>query len=335
LVDTEGLPERGTAAMVRLINQDQVAGVVGEYHSAVGLTAKEVAHANNMPTVFAETWSAEITSVQYPEVFRIAPLSPVVSAVDAEFVASLPDIKKVVIMSENTGYGIPAAADTEVFLAEKGIEAVSFFADLGTQDFSAIVERVKAENPDLIWVLSTGETSYNFQQQAAEAGIGPQDLPMVCNQVAGDSEAYWANVPDGNLCFYRRIGLPKEKYTDATSSFEAKYVEATGKSSAESYAMEAYDSLKIMAQAINEAGSTDAGAIISALENITYDGALGTITFPYGTHNAVPDEMDAMWWHQFPDPAITIVQYTEPGQSSADASTVFPDTYKTADPVLP
>jgi branched-chain amino acid transport system substrate-binding protein len=334
LVDTEGLPERGTAAMERLISQEGVVAVVGEYHSAVGLTAKEVAHANGMPTVFAETWSRDITAVQYPEVFRIAPLSPVVSAVDAEFVASL-GFEKVVIMSENTGYGIPAAADTEAFLAEKGIEAVSFFADLGTQDFSGIIPRVKAENPDLIWVLSTGETSYNFEQQAAEAGIGPQDIPMVCNQVAGDSEAYWTNVPDGNLCFYRRIGLPKEKYTEATTAFEAKYIEKTGKSSAESYAMEAYDSLKIMAQAINEAGSTDAEAIISGLENTTYDGVLGTITFPYGTHNPIPDGTDPMWWHQFPNPAITIVQYTEPGQESADAATVFPDTYKTADPILP
>ncbi|MFQ5592788.1 MAG: ABC transporter substrate-binding protein [Anaerolineae bacterium] len=335
LVDTEGLPERGTAAMERLINQDKVVGVVGEYHSAVGLTAKEVAHDYGVPTIFAETWNQNITAVQYPEVFRIAPLSPVVSAVDAEFVASLPNINKVVIMSENTGYGIPAAADTEKFLGDKGIDAVSFFADLGTQDFAGIIERIKAENPDLIWVLSTGETSYNFEQQAAEAGIGPQDLPMVCNQVAGDSEAYWTNVPDGNLCFYRRIGLPKEKYTDATRAFEAKYVEKTDKSSAESYAMEAYDSLMLMAQAINAAGSTDAGAIISALESISYDGVLGTITFPYGTHNPIPAGTDPMWWHQFPDPAITIVQYTEAGQSSADAATVFPETYKTADPVLP
>ncbi|MFQ5577761.1 MAG: ABC transporter substrate-binding protein [Anaerolineae bacterium] len=334
LVDTEGLPERGTAAMERLINQEGVVGVVGEYHSAVGLTAKEVAHVNGIPTIFAETWNDKITNVQYPEVFRIAPVSSVVSAVDAEFVASL-GFKKVVIMSENTGYGIPAAADTEKFLAEKGIEAVSFFADLGTQDFSGIVERVKAENPDLIWVLSTGETSYNFEQQAAEAGIGPQDIPMVCNQVAGDSEAYWANVPDGNLCFYRRIGLPKAKYTEATTAFETKYIEKTGKSSAESYAMEAYDSLKLMAQAINEAGSTDPQAIISALEATSYNGVLGTITFPYGTHNPIPDGVDAKWWHQFPNPAITIVQYTEPGQLSSDAATVFPETYKTADPVLP
>jgi len=335
LVDTEGLPERGTAAMERLITQDKVVGVVGEYHSAVGLTAKEVAHEYHVPTIFAETWSDKITNVQYPEVFRIAPVSSLVSAVDAEFVASLPGVSKVVIMSENTGYGIPAAADTEKFLGEKGIEAVSFFADLGTQDFSSIVERVKAENPDLIWVLSTGETSYNFEQQAAEGGIGPQDLPMVCNQVASDSEAYWTNVPDGNLCFYRRIGLPKAKYTEATTAFEAKYVEKTGKSSAESYAMEAYDSLKLMAQGINEAGSTDADAIISALEATTYNGVLGTITFPYGTHNPIPEGTDAKWWHQFPDPAITMVQYQEVGQDSAEAAVVFPEVYKTADPVLP
>ncbi len=335
LVDTEGLPERGTAAMERLINQDKVVGVVGEYHSAVGLTAKEVAHDNHMPIIFAETWNDKITNVQYPEVFRIAPVSSVVSAVDAKFVASLPNINKVVIMSENTGYGIPAAAAAGKFLGDKGIEAVSFFADLGTQDFSGIVERIKAENPDLIWVLSTGETSYNFEQQAAEAGIGPQDLPMVCNQVAGDSEVYWTNVPDGNLCFYRRIGLPKEKYTDDTKAFEAKYVAKTGKSSAESYAMEAYDSLKLMAQAINEAGSTDADDIIRALENISYNGALGNITFPYGTQNPIPAGVDAKWWHQFPKPAITMVQYQEKGQDSASAAVVFPETYKTADPILP
>ncbi|RME42601.1 MAG: ABC transporter substrate-binding protein, partial [Chloroflexi bacterium] len=76
-------------------------------------------------------------------------------------------------------------------------------------------------------------------------------------------------------------------------------------------------------------------AIISALEHISYDGALGTITFPYGTHNPVPEGMEPKWWHQFPNPAITMVQYQEPGQDSADAAVVFPETYKTADPILP
>jgi len=334
LVDTEGLPERGIAAMERLINQDKVVAVVGEYHSAVGLTAKEVAHDKHMPTVFAETWNDKITSVQYPEVFRIAPVSSEVAAVDAKFIQSL-GVTKAVIMTENTGYGIPAAESTTERLADLDIEATTFSADIGTQDFSGIVERIKATNPGLVLVLLTGETSYNFEQQAAEAGIGPQDVLMICNQVADDSDTFWTNVPDGNHCFYRRIGLPRALYTDETTAFVNNYTENTGKASAESYAMEAYDSLKLMAQAINEAGSTDADAIISALEHISYNGALGNITFPYGTHNVIPEGTDAKWWHQFPKPAITMVQYQEKGQDSANAAVVFPEAYKTADPILP
>jgi branched-chain amino acid transport system substrate-binding protein len=98
--------------------------------------------------------------------------------------------------------------------------------------------------------------------------------------------------------------------------------------------MEAYDSLKLMAQAIDNAGSTDGEAIIQAIESISYDGALGNITFPYGTQNPIPEGMPAKWWHQFPDPAITLVQYQEAGQDAADVPVVFPETYKTADVIL-
>jgi branched-chain amino acid transport system substrate-binding protein len=158
---------------------------------------------------------------------------------------------------------------------------------------------------------------------------------MICNQAAADSDAFWAAVPDGNLCLWRRIGLPLALYTAETTAFAEKYSAATGKEAPESFAMEAYDSLKIMAQAINEAGSTDPGAIISALENITYNGALGTITFPYGTHNAIPEGVDAKWWHQFPDPAITMVQFTEKDQKASDVTVVFPEKYKTGELIRP
>jgi len=334
LVDTEGLPERGTAAMERLINQEHVVAVVGEYHSAVGLTAKEVSHANGMPTVFAETWNDKITSSQYPEVFRIAPVSSEVAAIHSNFIASL-GVKHIVIMTENTGYGIPAAEETTAALADLGVDAVTFSADIGTQDFSGIIERIKAESPELILVTLTGETSFNFEQQAAEAGIGPQDVPMICNQVAADNDAFWANVPDGNHCVFTRIGLPLSLYTAETTAFVDNYTARSGRSVAESYAMEAYDSFKLTAQAINEAGSTDSAAIISALENTSYAGALGNIYFKYGNHNPIPEGVDAKWWHQFPDPAVTLVQYQVEGQASADAPVVYPETYKTADMVRP
>ncbi len=98
--------------------------------------------------------------------------------------------------------------------------------------------------------------------------------------------------------------------------------------------MEAYDSIAILAQAINEAGSTDGDAIVEALENIKHEGTLGTIYFPYGTKKEPgADGKGDEWWHQWPDVALTVIQYQNEGESSTDAAIVWPDTYKTRDPV--
>ncbi|MCP4422990.1 MAG: ABC transporter substrate-binding protein, partial [Chloroflexi bacterium] len=268
LLDSEGLPERGATGMERLINQEGVVAVACCYHSAVGLAAKEVAHDNHIPVVFAETWNDGITGSGYAEVFRIAPRSSDVAAVDVDYIATL-NPSFVAIMTENTGYGIPAAEITTEKLDALGIASETFSADIGTLDFAPVIERMKAgTKPDVILVLLTGETAFNYQQQSAEAGLGPEDVVMVCNQGASDSDAFWAAVPDGRLCLYHAIGLPTALWTDQTTAFAEKYVAATGRARPESYAMEAYDSLWMVAQAINDAGSTDADAVIAALEAI-------------------------------------------------------------------
>lgn len=337
--DSEGLPERGTAAMEKLIGQDGVVAVGGGYHSSVGVASKEVAAVNNIPVVFAETWNDTITGDGQAQIFRIAPLNSEVSALDVKFIVYMRDelgfdIQKVVIVTENTDYGIPAAEATGSGLADAGIESTTFAVDIGTQDYSGIVERVRAEDPDYIMAIMTGEASFNFIQQSADAGIGPQDVPFQCNQVALESGSFWNNVPDGNLCFVRRVGLPVELYNDVSNSFVDRYTERTGKLAAESYAFEAYDSIMILAQAIEEAGSTDPDAIIAALENIEYEGALGVITFPVNSSN--PPEAagkEAKWWHQFPDPAITMLQYQEAGQDSTFSPVVYPPVYQTGEPI--
>ena len=68
--------------------------------------------------------------------------------------------------------------------------------------------------------------------------------------------------------------------------------------------------------------------MIDALENIEHIGALGPITFPINRDNT-PEEagVDPKWWHQFPDPAITVVQYQVAGQAAVDDVTVvYPST---------
>jgi ABC-type branched-subunit amino acid transport system substrate-binding protein len=328
--DTASLPERGTAAMEYLITQECVVGVVGEYHSSAGVAMKEIAHKYHIPTVFAETWNDTITGVQYPEVFRIAPASSMVAEADANYLQDL-GAEFVVIFSENTDYGVPAAEATTERLAQRGIESETYLADKGTLDYSSVISRIQAgPTPDAILVLMTGEDSYNFEQQAAEAGLMPtEDTVCIANQVAVNSAEFWEAVPDGNYCAYRRVGLVPALANEVTTAFEAEYRAFFPDQFPESYTLEAYDSMMIMADAIERAGSLDPDAIIAALEATDILLAQGRYYFPYGTQNPVPDDEPEWMWHQWPDPAVLFQQYFEVGQTSDEAAVVWPEVYQT------
>jgi len=329
LYDTEGLPERGTAVMERLITQDCVVGVVGEYHSAAGLTMKEVAHKYHVPLVLAETWNDKITACQYPEVFRIAPASSMVAAADANYLQDL-GAKYVVIVAENSDYGVPAAKQTTEKLTARGIKSETFLAEMGTQDFAPVITRIQAgDKPDVVLVLLTGETSYNFEQQSAEAGLAPsKDTICIANQVAINSKDFWTNVPDGNYCAFRKVGLVPALANDVTKKFEADYRKRFDRFP-ESYALEAYDAMMIMANAIERANSLDPDAIIAALEATDITLAQGHYTFPYGTKNPVPADQPDWMWHQWPDVAVLFLQYYEKDQSGDNAAVVWPKKYQT------
>ncbi|MEO0385854.1 MAG: ABC transporter substrate-binding protein [Pseudomonadota bacterium] len=307
--DSEGLSERATALMERLITRNSVLAVGGGYHSSVGEVSNDVADARGIQVVFAETWDDTITGDKQKYILRIAPLSSWATGEIWPFALTLPDVAKVAILTEDTDCGIPADQETAAGFGSGGVDSVIFSVDIGRQDHACIVERIKAESPDRIIMVVTGEVACNFTQQAADADIGPLDLPFVTDQEALESGSYWTNLPDGQYAFEQRIGVPETQFTVKGNAFAAAYEEEIGRSDVESYAMEAYDSMAILAQAISEAVSTDGDAIVAALKIIEHDGTLGKIYFPYGTpKDRSADGKGDEWWRRWPDPAITLIQ---------------------------
>lgn len=332
-VDTQGLPERGTAVAERLITQDGAVAIVGEYHSAVGLTMMEVCHERHIPCVFSETWNDNVTAAGYPEVFRVAVTSTLVASQQINWLEAL-GLEYVVIISENTDYGVPASEAQVEYMTERGIESDVYFVELGTEDFLPVLTRIQeGRTPDAIMVLVTGETSYNVEQQMAELGLAPtEETICVANQVAINAE-YWDNVPDGNYCAYLRVGLTPNNYNDITRQVDEAY-RAQFDRPAPSYALASYDSVHLVADAIERAGSTDPDAIIEALEQADITLAQGHYYFPYGTDNPVPEDEPDWMWHQWPDAAVVIQQYFEEGQDPDDAAVVFPEAFQTHDTFL-
>jgi branched-chain amino acid transport system substrate-binding protein len=322
--DTEGLPERGTAVTERLITQNKVVALTGEYHSGVALTEMEVAHKYGVPVVFAEPWADEVTGSGYPEIFRIAPSIEFYSSIASNYIAEM-GWEKIVFVTEDTDYGRLQGEGWVAQLEALGITDVELiFADPATEDFTPILQRIAQDPPDMLGGVITGIGNSRLIRQACELGLAPTAETAYYATTDSQYPEFWETVGDcGQYTFFTYVGLPKSLWNEKTEAFMANYEERYGQVPG-GVAMEGYDATYLLLTAIEEAGSTDPEAIIEALENIKLTGVLGELWFEYGSHNPVPSDKPAWMWHQWLTPNVFILQYTEVNQSVDEAAVVFP-----------
>src|SRR5881392_1110854 len=102
--DTRGKPEEGTAAAERLISQEKVVAITGEFHSSVFLAEMEVAHKAGIPIIAVDVWALKITAKGYPEVFRVAPNQALIATKYGDWMAAA-GFKNVAVMFEKTDGG--------------------------------------------------------------------------------------------------------------------------------------------------------------------------------------------------------------------------------------
>ncbi|MFQ6117245.1 MAG: ABC transporter substrate-binding protein [Candidatus Bipolaricaulia bacterium] len=322
--DTRGLPEEGTAAMNRLADAGAV-GVVGEFHSSVAKAEIEVANERKIPFVVSEAWSDTITARQYPYVFRIAPANSLFYTKVADWIKAIGS-KNVVAIVENTdwGLGVDSVLKAELVgktnIHEEPISYTSIVAERTVTDFTPQLLQYKAMDPrpDLVMDIFTGTGEYLIVKQAGEIGLATtRETAIFPVGTSALYPEYWETVGE-----YGVFGITKTGYhpllgvTPAIKEFVAKFEAKTGKTPTFA-AMEAYDSIYVLAKAIEAAGSTDPDAIVAALEAITYDGVLGTIYFSL---ERTPDYI----FHQWPGAKAVVIQYTEEGQKYTDALLLWP-----------
>ena len=190
--------------------------------------------------------------------------------------------KRVVLIAETTDFGTSMAKAQTQLLQEKGIRLLdTIYVEMGMSDFTPILTRIKATNPppDAVSAQAvTGETSYNLARQMAEMGIAPSKTTIgITNQVAVAPQ-FWQSVPNGAYFVFTNNGLPPVFWNDTNKRVAQEY-EKVFKSVIPSYALEAYDSIWVLADAIKRAGSTDPKAIIAALETTDIVLAQGHYSF--------------------------------------------------------
>jgi branched-chain amino acid transport system substrate-binding protein len=322
--DTKGTPDQGTAAMERLINNDHVVGVIGEFHSSVALAEIDVAHRYGTPWIGTDVWADAITAKQYPEVFRVSPANSLIYTIVGNWVA-LSGLKNVAILQEATDYGVGAVQVLKGILDNKGIHSNVITVQLNQQDFTPELLRLmnQDQRPDLLMLIVAGEASYSIIKQACSQGLAPtaQTALYSGGGPALEKEIWETAGTCANYLVAEDVTLPAtqwgQKAKDFAAAFEKQFNRApTGT------AMESYDDLKILTEAIRQAGSTDPKAIIAALETKSFDGTRGTYRFS-------TDKAPAWAYHQFMAAPTMLIQYSEEGQSPDKAPIIFPRDWAT------
>lgn len=323
--DTRGMPAEGTAAAERLIVEDKVVALLGEFHSAVALAEMEVVHKYNVPFMACDVWSDKITAKGYPQVFRNAINFSLLDTMIGHWMVAA-GFKNVALLGEQDEIGIESTKVVSEVLAKANIPFSRSTADATATDFTAQLLRLKAAMPpyDFFFALYAEAGAFPMVREASSLGFAPS--PHTGFFLSGGDATdptFWKNVGTaGTWVVTENVGLPKSAWNDKSTAFvnafRAKY-----KTEPPGATMEAYDAVWSLAEAIKNTGSTAPAAIIHGLETLHWVGVRGLYTFS-------TSHTPAWAYHQFMDAPMSILQYSSESQSLFDAPIVWPKKFATA-----
>jgi branched-chain amino acid transport system substrate-binding protein len=317
--DTMADPARGTAAMEELIDDVGVVAVVGEVHSSVALAEIEVAHERGVPFVVAESWADEITEAGYPEVFRIAPANSLIYESVGAWLAAA-GFGTVAIIVEETAYGSNATDLIGSALDAAGVGYSVVDVDPANIDADGIVAGLPAA--DLIMVLIASDTAYPLINAICDGGLAPTSgTALYIGAGLGVADSLWDQIGDcGRYAIAENLVLPRAQWNELARGLAESMASEGLNASIGGFA--GFDSVRLMAEVIERAGSTDGDDIIAALASTGFTGARGVYSFS--------SEEEPSWrYQQFLAAPLTVIQYLESGQPATEAAVLTPAEWAT------
>ncbi len=254
---------------------DGVVALLGDVTSKPTLAVATEAAAVNLPMITATASTADVT-LTGDNVFRTCFIDPFQGKTMAVFAKENLGAESVAIMyntSDDYSQGMALAFKEKS--EELGME-VTNYEGYGNEDvdFKAQLTAINQNNPDVLFLPEYYTKVALIAAQAQEVGcdaqlIGGDGWDGVLETVTS------ADVVEGTyFCSNYSVDDTSEKTQAFVAAYEEKYGETPNQ-----FAALGYDTAYILANAIDNAGSTDADAIIAALAATDYVGATGSVKF--------------------------------------------------------
>ena len=298
--DDQGDPAYAVSMYNQLVGEG-IDALVGAVTTAPTIAVFSEAAKTGMPSITASASAYEVTNAGN-NLFRACFLDPYQAGIAAQFIKDNLGCETVGIIYDNANDYTLGLYEAFVAKAEEiGLEVVATEVGVaGQADYSAQISKLSDAEPDAIYAAEYAQELAVMLPQIFDAGldetplVGPDGFSGVDGQVGSDVHLL-AN------CYYTSA-FSLDSTDEVAKAFIEGFTAKTGAAPTRFNAL-GYDAMKIMAAAIEAAGSTDAAAIVAALDATDIDGATGHMTF---------DD------HNDPIKSVFVISFTDEGKEALE-----------------
>jgi branched-chain amino acid transport system substrate-binding protein len=283
--DTGGNPEKAISFAKQLVEEDAVFAIIGPATSGESIAVKPIAEESG--TILISCAAAEvIVNPVLAHVFKVAPKDSFAAEMIFRRMKKM-GVKRIGVLSSNTGFGKAGKEQVEKLAPAHGIEiAVSEVYDKAATDLTAEVTKLKAANVQAILNWSIEPAQAIVIKNARQIGLA---VPIFQSHgFANVQYAKAAGVAAEGVMFpaSRVVVAESLAATDPQKPVVAAYkraYEARYKEDVSTFGGHAFDALGILVRAVKEVG-LDRKKVRATIENMK--GFVGTA----GVFNFAPDD---------------------------------------------
>ena len=285
--DGKADPVESVNAIEKLIRRDKVPAIIGCWASSATLAAMPIMERSKIPLLVETATAPMITDKKNKWVFRFTSNNDIDGLLMEPYLVPKLGFKKGAYLAVNNDWGRSMVKAVSEIMKKTGGEVVmTEYCGGAEANFTPMLTRIKNAGADTMFITNTLNGIALILKQYHELG-----MKMNLFITSGMSVEELVNLAgkeavEGAYFFERFVATsPPPGKEKESQEMIAAYKKIFPDGFAYADVAQGYDSVKIMAQAIQRAGTPDPLRIRDALEKTDYPGVSGRVKFDQNNHS--------------------------------------------------
>ena len=283
----------GATVAAKLASDNSVIGVVGPLNSSVAKSVAPVLSKDNITVISPSNSGVDLTGRgalatggtqvrPYKSYFRVCATDDLQGPFAAQFVVKTLGKKKIAIVHDKKAYGQGLA---QAFAKEAAAEGATVLKtetiNPGDKDFSAVITKLKAQSPDLLFYGGEYPEAAPLTKQMKAQGL---NIPLMGGDGISPTDYVKIAGASAEGDYATGLGAPTDSLASA-KTFLSDYAAEKFADSADPYGAAAFDAANAIIKALVKAnGEGKSGAelrneVTKEVQDSDFDGATGHISF--------------------------------------------------------